>query len=163
MVPRQDNEEGSPTEEEDVMKKIGSFTARGSIRGGTTERITLFDGRFDTGYVITKFVVVVSDPDNSSMDCYGMIGTTNDMGTTWKLEQQTQLGWASMYNSGNATGPTAQPFSLVDRDNLVIEDLYIYGETHSDGLLLNYYIEMDRYEFNDWKGALTMVRNRSQA
>ncbi len=55
------------------------------------------------------------------------------------------------------------PFNLVDRDNLVIEDLFIYGETNAAGGDLNYYIEMEKYEFPTAKGALTMVRNKNQA
>lgn len=146
------------------MKKIGEYTVRGSTTSGTTERINLFDGRFDTGYVITKFVIVVTDPDNSGLDCFGTIGTVENLGTTWDLGDQTQIGWSSMNNAGSATGPQAEPFSLIDRDNVVVEDLYIYGETNASGANpLNYYIEMDKYDISEWRGALAMVRNKSQA
>lgn len=147
------------------MKKIGSYTARGIMSGNNAvERVTLFDGRFDTGYVVTKFMVVILDPDNSSFDCFGILGTEfATIGTQWDLSNNEQIGWASMNNAGAATGPLAQPFSLIDRDNLIIEDLFIYGETNSAGSQMNYYIEMDKYEFTDAKGALTMVRNKSQS
>lgn len=146
------------------MKKIGSYTARGKMNGASVERIFLFDGRFDTGYRITKFMILVNDPDISSYDAFGILGTQfESIGTTWDLSNNEQLGWASCEADGGATGPSAFPFHLVDRDNLVIEDLFIYGETNSAGGQLNYYIEMDKYELNDAKGALTMVRNKSQS
>jgi len=146
------------------MKKIGSYTLRGQVESTTSKRIILFDGLFSTGYVVKKFVIVITDPDNSGLDAYGILGTEEDsLGTTWDLSDQTQLGWASMHNGGSATGPAAQPFSLIDRDNLVIEDLFIYAETNAAGAeLVNYYIEMDKYEFTDSKGALTIVRNKAQ-
>ena len=146
------------------MKKIGEYTARGKMAGSTIEKIRLFDGRFDTGYVITKFMILVNDPDISSYDAFGILGTEEDeIGTAWNLSRQSQIGWASMKADGAATGPPAFPFHLVDRDNMVIEDLFVYGETNSAGGDLNYYIEMDKYEFTPSKGALTMVRNKSQA
>ena len=145
------------------MKKIGSYTARGNMQSGTIERILLFDGRFDTGYVITKFMILINDPDNSGVDCYGILGTREDtIGTVWNLSHQDQIGWASMDAAGAAVGPTAFPFHLIDRDNLVVEDLFIYGEANNV-TDLNYYIEMDKYQFNDAKGALTMVRNKQQS
>ena len=146
------------------MKKIGTYTARGIMNGASIERVLLYDGRFDTGYVITKFMILVNDPDISSYDAFGILGTQFDtIGTQWNLSNNEQIGWASMKADGAATGPPAEPFNLVDRDNLVIEDLFIYGETNSAGGQLNYYIEMDKYEFTDAKGALTMVRNKSQS
>jgi hypothetical protein len=147
-----------------MMKKIGSYTCRGSMKSTTVERVILFDGRFDTGYVVTKFMIVVDDPDNSGLDGYGILATQADMGTTWDLSDGTQVGWASMNNGGGATGPSAEPFELIDRDNLVVEDLHVYAETNAAGLnAINYYIEMDKYEFTDSRGALAMVRNKSQA
>jgi hypothetical protein len=148
------------------MKKIGEYTVRGTSKSTTTKKIILNDGRFDTGYVITRFEIIISDPDNSGVDAYGVLLADEPASTSnviWDLESNVQMGWASMTAVGSATGPQAQPFSLVDRDNLIIEDLFIYVETNAAGLNdVNYYIEMDKYEFTDSKGALAMVRNRSQ-
>ena len=44
------------------MKKIGEYTVRGQISDGIVEKIILFDGRFDTGYRVTSFVVFGTDP-----------------------------------------------------------------------------------------------------
>ena len=142
------------------MKKIGEYTARGFVSNGSEQRITLFDGRFDTGYRITKFVIYIFDPDNSGVDGYGMLSTSPDMGTQWIATEKNQIAWASMPSNGSATGPPGEPFTLVDRDNLVVEDLYIYAEQNAAGGGLNYYIEMDKYDITDWQGALAMTRNK---
>lgn len=148
------------------MKKIGQYTVRGHSKSTTTKRIILNDGRFDTGYVVTKFEVIISDPDNSGVDTYGVLLVDEPGSPTnviWDLESNRQIGWASMPSNGGATGPPGVTFNLVDRDNLIIEDLFIYGETNAGGLNdFNYYIELDKYEFTDSIGALAMVRNRSQ-
>lgn len=149
------------------MKKVGEYTVRGQATSETTRRVILFDGRFDTGYRITKFQIITQDPDNSGLDGYGVLLTDEPATPTsvnWDLQSNVQIGWSSMYNSGSATGPTAQPFNLIDRDNLIIEDLYIFVETNAAGAnKLNYYIEMEKYDFSESKGALAMVRNRSQS
>ena len=149
------------------MKKIGQYTVRGQSISNTTRRIILFDGRFDTGYVITKFQIITQDPDNSGLNGYGVLLADEPATPTsviWDLNSNVQIGWSSMNNAGSAVGPQSEPFGLVDRDNLVIEDLYIYCETNAAGAnKLNYYIEMDKYDISEDKGALAMVRNRSQA
>jgi hypothetical protein len=145
------------------MKKIGEYTVRGTMLSTETERIQLFDGKFNTGYRITKFQIVTTDPDNSGLDVYGTLGTEETMSSTWDLEDVTQLAWSSMANNGSATGPSAAPFNLVDRNNMIVRDLYLYAETNAAGLNdVSYYIEMDKYEFPTWDGAAIMVRNQSQ-
>lgn len=149
------------------MKKIGDYTVRGQSTNKTTKRIILFDGEFDTAYKITKFVIVIQDPDNSTLDSYGVLLTNDPNDPTnviWNFNNNTQIGWSSMNAAGSAVGPQAQPFELVDRENLVVEDLYVYVETNATGSnKVNYYIEMEKYDVSEDLGVLSMVRNRSQA
>ena len=55
------------------------------------------------------------------------------------------------------------PQTIIDEDNLIIQDLYIGAYSYSDAEQFNYLIKLDKYEISDWQGALAMVRNRSQA
>ena len=144
------------------MKKIGEYTARGQIDDNTVEKITLFDGKFDTGYRITKFVVAgVDTTSQTTTDVNGCIGTTESGPSgSWDFGNNEQIAWSASRGIDAAT--LGDLFSLVDRDNMVIEDLYVYGNSNG-GTKVNYYIEMDKYDITDWQGALTMVRNRSQA
>ena len=43
------------------MKKIGEYSSKGTIASGVETKILLFDGRFDTGYKLTKFMIFPHD------------------------------------------------------------------------------------------------------
>ncbi len=163
MVPRQDNEEGSPTEEEDVMKKIGEYTTRGKLTGDGDpifHRIQLFDGRFDTGYRVTRFVIWPAQWATDSADAFAILFTEDAVSANafnGDAGDNTQIAWAAQ-----ATQVSEEPmanFSVIDRDNMVIEDLFI---TVRGDVGVNYLIELEKYDISDWQGALTMVRNKSQ-
>jgi hypothetical protein len=151
------------------MKKIGKYTLRGTStetesESGSPKRIILFDGRFDTGYRITKFAIWGSTYASSTHpDVIGKLGTTGDLEEQsvdfMNASENREIAWAA------ATGGVdyiSNMDSIIDPDNLVIEDLYVYVRNVSDGERINYFIEMDKYEFSDWVGALAMVRNRAQ-
>ena len=56
-----------------------------------------------------------------------------------------------------------QQASIVDPDNLVVEDLYVYGHTTgTQADAINYLVRMEKYEITDWQGALAMARDRAQ-
>jgi len=143
------------------MKKIGNYTVRGKAEDDKVTKVMLFDGRFDTAYKITKFVVAgVNTSSALSTDVNGCLATTEDSpSANWDFSDQRQIGWASL--RGIEAAAVGDDFSLIDSDNLVVEDLFVYvngnGSTH-----VNYYVEMEKYEVTNWQGALAMVRNNAQ-
>ena len=85
------------------MKKIGEYTCKGSYipDGGfnldNPRRISLFDGRFDTGYRIVEFYVwgkgIEPGQDN---DVLGLLSTENDnRNQFFRAESNIQIAWAS--------------------------------------------------------------------
>jgi len=157
------------------MKSLGKFTLRGEITPtantgtyedvGDLQRILLFDGDFGTAFKITKFVVW-SFTSTSSADCSATLASDREglagynIGTQ-SAEDSRQIGWAS----GNqiTSGIRDMTFSVVDRDNLVVEDLWIGGYNGSTGdKRINYYIECEKFDVGLNVGAYTMVRNSSQ-
>jgi len=141
------------------MKKIGEYTTRGKVLSNTTKRISLFDGRFDTGYKIVKFLVLPDAARDSSVDVIGVLATEAEAATSdWDLSDQRQIAWAS--SRGGRSAPE-DGFAVVDPDNFIIEDLYFHGRNTSDQFI-NYLITMEKYDTTDWMGALTMVRNSAQ-
>ena len=144
------------------MKKIGEYTARGKIFDASVEKIRLFDGRFDTGFRVTNVRVWNADP-LSGNDGIAMLATEPD--ATWASAPSldaginTQIGWAG-FSSG--TYLWADNIGILDRDNMVIEDLYIHAQITGNDNFLSYIIEMEKYDITDWQGGLAMVRNRSQ-
>ena len=45
--------------------------------------------------------------------------------------------------------------ALIDPNNLIIEDLYVYARGNDVGI--NYMITMEKYHFSEWRGALAMA------
>ena len=154
------------------MKKIGEHVARGNVRArpgqtglpdGKEIRIRLFDGRFDTAFRVTKFYVFTGD--QSVADASGRISTEPNLSTDidfyYDAGDNRQIAWAG-HNGATDLG-FIDNNGLVDRENLVIEDLYVTFRFPSGSVTaINYYIEMDKYDISDTMGAVTMVANKSQ-
>ena len=167
MESREDHEEGTPTKEEDVMKKIGEYTVRGRIpiaaESNDPIKIQLFDGRFDTGFRITKFRVAGVAMGDGNGDCIAAKLVTDPSATPggdWQFDDNSEIAWSMCSYAMNGTLPFGTN-EIIDKDNMIIEDLYIYVNTFGEGGM-NYIIEMEKYDINDWQGALSMVRNKSQ-
>ena len=143
------------------MKKIGEYTIKGSMLAEDSatvpKRITLFDGRFDTGYRITKFEI--ASKGNKTEDVQGVLATEDGLTPVgdWNFGDQRELAYG-IWNFWDYNGFFSQGF--IDPDNMVIEDLYLYS---TNSYRLNYIITLDKYDITDWQGALSMVRNKSQA
>jgi hypothetical protein len=141
------------------MKKIGEYTARGQIPNQTTERIILFDGRFDTGYKVVSFKVFPDEPYTAAADVVGVLATVSVAATDkWDLSDQRQIAWSSV---DIRTGGFAAGGGDVDPDNFIVEDLYVHGKNGNSGAI-NYIITMEKYDTTDWRGALALVRNSAQ-
>jgi hypothetical protein len=138
MEPIQDHEEGSPTEEEDVMKKIGEYTCRGNMDvENTWNRIVLFDGRFDTAYRLVEFKICPRDTSAAANDVVAKVATDDGAlatGNLWNWQDNREIAWASTENRVSF-GPSFSN-STVDPDNMIVEDCYIcYGHPSTDLLL----------------------------
>ena len=142
------------------MKFIRKATMRGSIEDNTVERKTLFDGSFKRGWKITSFIIFPEDPTSGNSDCFGCLATEEAAATSdWNADDNRQIAWSSTNMAG---GYAANGFfEVIDEENLIVEDLYIFGNDANDNDV-NYRIEMEQYSFSDWRGALAMVRNNAQ-
>ena len=150
------------------MKKIGEYTARGTVSeddtaDGNPQKIPLFDGRFDTAYRVVEFYVFPATFSSSSAgDVCGKL-SKNGIGTTgtssfWRADDDNQIAWAGTSGGVDYLGTEA---NIIDRDNLVVEDLFVYARTQgSASQPINYLVVMEKYEITDWQGALSMARDR---
>lgn len=146
------------------MKKIGEYTIRSKIDSDDTgtHRIQLFDGRFDTGYVVTQVEIAPGTWASDTADCFLICSTQEDttlnaFNPDWG--QNTQIAWAAMTTLTSEELSSAM-YNVIDPDNLIVEDLHIAVRGDQG---TNYMIRLDKYDFSDDKGVLAMVRNRSQA
>ena len=153
------------------MKKIGEYTARGIVtedntNAGNPQKIPLFDGSFTTGYRVVEFYIWPADFNTSAQpDVIGKL-SKNDDGATgaenfWRADDGNQIAWSGA--AGSTDSINAPVFTVIDPDNMIVEDLYIYARTAGDtGNAINYMVVMEKYEISDWQGALTMARDRAQ-
>lgn len=144
------------------MKKIGQFTMKGSWDpDGGDLKLILDDGSFETGYRVVKFDHALTDPVNSA-EYKVVVCTEETSSTTFDWGDNTQVAWG--WGGNNASATAIQGFfnyTVVDPDNLIIQDLYLSGSNTSADKI-NYLITLEKYDITDWQGALAMVRNKSQ-
>ena len=155
------------------MKKIGEYTARGIVteentEAGTPQKIPLFDGRFDTGYRVVDFFIWGANYGSSTQpDCLGKLSKNDDGVTTqtnfMRADDGNQLAWAWFDASTDTGGGFGEPSRIIDPDNMIVEDLYVYGRSNSGSTSsINYMVILEKYDITDWQGALTMARDRAQ-
>ena len=152
------------------MKKIGEYTARGTISetdtiNGKPQKIPLFDGSFETGYRVVEFHVWGSDYGGADNAEIVAKLSKNDIGSTaaesfLRADDDNQIAWAG---AGGGVAKFDQQASIVDPDNLIVEDLYVYAHTTATQAdPINYLVVMEKYQITDWQGALAMARDRAQ-
>jgi hypothetical protein len=150
------------------MKKIGDYTTRGTLTsdGSTMNRIILDDGSFKTGYRVVEFKIGPHDMDSTSARQFTaklLTDDTSGTGINWNWDNNEEIAWAIFcYDANNFA--SREEWSLVDPDNLIIQDLYILvDDAIGSSVKCNYYMRLEKYDITDSQGALAMVRNRSQA
>jgi len=85
-----------------------------------------------------------------------------DTPSTWDWGDNRQIAWSSTNIDGLA-GLNA-PFSVVDPDHIVIQDLWIQGQTGSAGGtgVINYLIELELMTLSNDESILQLIKERSQ-
>ncbi len=152
------------------MKMIGTYTVRGQTteeeqEAGKPAMIRLFDGKFNTGYKVIDFKVWSQNYNGSSPpDCIGKLATTFNLAGApnvfFNAQDVREIGWAT--SAGSTDGGLGFGDSIVDPDNFIVEDLFVYARSSTDGTQVNYIVTMEKYDTTDARGALAMVRNNAQ-
>ena len=148
------------------MKKIGEYTARGVVPGvnagaGTPIELNLFDGRFDTGYVVKEFKIWSTDyGSDSAADCIGKLSksanSTQGSSQFFRADDDNEIAWATSEGASLSGNDAGLGDAILDPNNLVIEDLYVYARSGTSDDI-NYMITMEKYSFSEWRGALAMA------
>lgn len=152
-------------------KYIGTFTARGSASEGETEtdgpvRIRLFDGSFQTAFVVREFYVWAQNYNSSTNpDVIAKLATSPNASTGaptfMDADDGREIAWGGMTASTDSA-----PFnqnSIIDPENLVIEDLWFYVRgTNETTSVANYLIVLDKYDITETLGAVSMAKDRSR-
>ena len=136
-------------------------TLRGQFEEGTNKRLVLNDGRLNHGYKVVRFVIAC-EPTASGYDAYATLSLDEASAKKWDWGDNRQIGWAS--TNAPATGSLDAPFSVLDPDHVVIQDLFIQGQVQSAGGtdLINYLIELEPVTLSDDQAIITLIKERSQ-
>jgi hypothetical protein len=139
------------------VKKIGEYSVRIACEDFETRRVSLFDGRYDTGYVLTKIQAFTNTPSASNADGWATVSLDEDFdGSNWNIEDEMQIAWTGFHTTTFGAG--YEPQMIIDRTNLIIEDIYVYGNT-ATGQKVNIYMEFDKYELEPFQGTAAIVKN----
>ena len=151
------------------MKKIGEYVARGSfydasgLTDGDEVRVNVFDGDYTTGYKLVEFHIFGGDAVHN--DCSGRVTTQPDLPSGdddfWDAGDTRQIAWSAA--NGATDTISYETFSLVDPENLIMEEVYV-GIRARDATnnRINYFLRFEKYELPPYRGSLAMVENRSQ-
>ena len=136
-------------------------TLRGQFEEGTNKRLVVDDGRLNHGYKVVSFVVAAS-PSSSGNDVYATLSLDLDTAKEWDWGDNRQIAWAS--TDANTGVTIAPPFSVIDPDHVVIQDLFIQGQFGSAGgtSKINYLIELEPVSLTDDQAIITLIKERSQ-
>ena len=152
------------------MTKIGTYTARGVVsevdtEAGTPQRVFLWDGSNKTAYRVTSFYIWGSNWSGSTgPDVIGKLAK-NDIGTTsaasfMRADDDNQIAWAVSQGSADTGGGPFNEGPIIDPENLIVEDLYVYVRTAAaQSTPVNYLIELEKYAIDGWRGTLEMARD----
>ena len=147
----------------DKMKLMGSYTARGTTVEGTPTRIRVYQGTNKIAYRVIDFKIWSSDYDaSSSPDVVGKL-SKNGIGVTaaedfMRADDDNQIAWAASAGSGDG-GLGFGEGPVIDKENLVVDDLYVYGRSSNANALINYLVVMEKYNVDGWRGTLEMARD----
>lgn len=154
----------------EIGKYIGTFTARGQLSENDSEqgrpnRIRLFDGRFDTGYKVREFYIwAVNSANSSNPDVSGKLATSPNVRTDtffFNAGDSREIAWSASAGSTDQI-LQAQPGAIIDPENLVIEDLFVFVRGSNDDIDVNYLIIMDKYDITETLGAVSMAKDRAR-
>ena len=142
------------------------YTCRGQSTTNLTEplRINLFDGRFDTGFRLVSFRAAPADIDFTTVRSVACkLATVDNLNENrWEWQDQREVAWT--FTGWDSNAPTAPGIfeSLVDSDQIIVEDLYFYADEAATGasIAVNYFIELERVDMSEWRGALAMARDK---
>ena len=141
------------------MKSLGKRVIRGAFLSpstsiaGNKREIQLFDGRFDTAYKVLSFRVFGLDSESHGMLSTGELPAGMRM---MNADSNLQIAWCSSVPSGGGQN------EIVDKDNLVVQNLYFAGYSTTSSQPLCYLIELEKFDVGLTIGAYSLVRNAEQ-
>lgn len=128
----------------------------GSGTVGDVDKILLYDGSFETAFILREFKICAEDIADQELMSAKLLTTFAPHEQDWHWGSNQEVGWATWNVPSNARFGN---FSLVKENIRIVEDLWIDFSGDSSEVV-NYYIKMEKINITDWEGALALATNR---
>lgn len=151
-----------------------SHTMRGIIEPGQYNsgvRIQMNKGILSpTGWRIVFFRISIANPVVGDEDVAAKLATSEletggtTAGQVWDWSDSREIAWASEFSPNNAYRRNTGSFTpVIDMDNVVYEDLYIYaGSDDGSSNGINYFIVAEEIELAPEQKSFSIIRARAQ-
>ncbi len=122
---------------------------------GDVDRIILFDGSFETAFILREFKICPQDilTDEEISAKLLLEETAHSVG--WHWQSNMQVGWAAW---NTPTNTRFGQFDMVKENLKIVEDLFIDFSGDADENI-NYYIKLEKVKISEWEGALALATN----
>jgi hypothetical protein len=151
-----------------------SHTLRGVIQPDeydSSVRIQLNKGILsDTGWRVVYFRIAIADPVVGDEDVGAKLATSeltnggNVAGQVWDWADTREVAWAGQFSPNNTYRRNDGSWTpLIDMDNIVYEDLYIYaGSDDGSSRGICYFIIIEEIELSPEQKSFSIIRARAQ-
>jgi len=144
--------------------KDGRVVLTGQLSTGTysglENRISLFDGKYTTGYRVVDFRIAPKVP-SATYEVTAKLSTEPKSAISqFNWQDVQEIAWAG-WNFTNSSSDLE--YLNIREENMVIEDLWISLYYSAEAIDVNYEIILEKYNFTDWDGAAVIINNLSQA
>ena len=131
-------------------------TLRGRVEANSVKRLVVDDGRLTHAMIVDEFHVwAISMASGEDPEC--SLGLNYDLGPAWDASDNRQIGWASQTTTG---GTRMMTFSLIDKNHIVNQDLYISNfSPHA----ANYLIHLTARTLSEDEAIMTLIKEASQS
>ena len=139
------------------MSKL--VTLRGVATVPKVEKILLFDGSFETAYMIKGFKIVATNPATSQETAVRLCTVKEPTAAVWNWASNTEVAWAAW---GVPTNTRFGTYSNWDEEAIIVEDLFLDAGIGTSNDTVNWELILEQVKVSDSQAALAMVNARSQ-
>lgn len=129
-------------------------TMRGYCLAGSFERLLVDDGIFTHGHRIKSLTIIGAN--NGDIEAKAVLSYSVQNPIQIQFMDGNQIGWA-IWDTDTTAG--TRHFSLVDKEQIAQQDLYIHALTGA----LNYLVEVEPITMTEAQGVLQLVKSKRQA
>lgn len=142
-----------------IYKEKGMYRLRGVGISGDVDRIQLFDGSFDTGFVLKSIAITPANPAQSEEVWLRVLLNEATHTTNWDWSDPNEVAWGAW---GIPINSRFGYFFDVDPDVIIVEDMYL-DFSGDAGQRINYMIEMEKVKMSTWEGGFQIAKNNKGA